>query len=34
MIYSHLARKPRIAPELRDSADRDAADNLIISQAG
>ena len=33
MIYSHLARKPRIAPELRDSADRFDADEKVIEQA-
>ena len=33
MIYSHLARKPRIAPELRDSANINSAEDLIIAQA-
>ncbi|MDP2621001.1 MAG: JAB domain-containing protein [Hyphomicrobiales bacterium] len=33
MIYSHLARKPRVAHELRDSADRNAADDAVIARA-
>ena len=33
MIYQHVARRPRITAEARDSADRDAADDLVIEKA-
>ena len=33
MIYSHLARRPKVATECRDSAERVTAEDTIIEQA-